>query len=204
MRNRRMILTPGVIVLVFLCSAALVWASITGSISGIVTDPSSALVIGATVTAINTQTGVQAVVHTDRSGFYSFPDLAVGTYNLQVEQKGFKTFQQSGIVVDANSAIRIDVKLELGEISEKVTVTSEAVHVETQSTQMGEVIDSQKMTAVPLNGRDFTNLLSLQPGVVPFQYANALQDSNLSDRTVSGSSGLNSGNQSINGQRETS
>src|SRR6202046_4513750 len=69
---------------------------------------------------------------------------------------------------------------------------------------MGEVINSEKMTAVPLNGRDFTNLLSLQPGVVPFQYANALQDSNLSDRTVGGSGALNGGNQSINGQRETS
>jgi len=89
-------------------------------------------------------------------------------------------------------------------VTEKVTVESQAVHVETQSTQMGEVINSQKMTAVPLNGRDFTNLLSLQPGVVPFQYANALQDSNLSDRTVGGSGALNGGNQSINGQRETS
>jgi len=161
-------------------------------------------VVGATVTATNTQTGVRAVGQTDRSGFYSFPDLAVGTYDLEVEQKGFKTFRQTRIVIDANSAIRLDVKLELGEVTEKVTVESQAVHVETQSTQMGEVINSQKMTAVPLNGRDFTNLLSLQPGVVPFQYANALQDSNLSDRTVGGSGALNGGNQSINGQRETS
>ena len=69
---------------------------------------------------------------------------------------------------------------------------------------MGEVINAEKMTAVPLNGRDFTNLLSLQPGVVPFQYADALQDSNLSDRSVSGSGSLNAGNQSINGQRENS
>ncbi len=173
-------------------------------LSGIVTDPTAGLVVGATVTAINTQTGVRAAIHTDKSGFYNFPDLSVGTYDLEVEQKGFKTFHQSRIVIDANSAIKIDVKLELGEISEKVTVESQAVHVETQSTQMGEVIDSQKMTAVPLNGRDFTNLLSLQPGVVPSQYANALQDANLSDRTVSGSTALNGGNQSINGQRETS
>jgi len=204
MRKRRIILLATAWVLGFLVSAAIVWASITGTISGIVTDPTGGLVVGATVTATNTQTGVRAVVQTDRSGVYSFPDLAVGTYDLEVEQKGFKTFQQSRIVIDANSAIKIDVKLELGEISEKVTVESQAVHVETQSTQMGEVINSQKMTAVPLNGRDFTNLLSLQPGVVPFQYANALQDSNLSDRTVGGSSALNGGNQSINGQRETS
>ncbi len=204
MRKRRIVLCAAVVALGFLVCSALVWASITGSISGIVTDPTGGVVIGATVTAINTQTGVRAAIHTDKSGFYNFPDLSVGTYDLKVEQQGFKTFQQSKIVIDANSAIKIDVKLELGEISEKVTVESQAVHVETQSTQMGEVINSQKMTAVPLNGRDFTNLLSLQPGVVPFQYANALQDSNLSDRTVGGSGALNGGNQSINGQRETS
>src|SRR6202030_3651283 len=139
-------------------------------------------------------------IHTDKSGFYSFQDLSVGIYDLQVEQKGFKTFQQSRIVIDANSAIRIDVKLELGEVTEKVTVESQAVHVETQNTQMGEVINSQKITAVPLNGRDFTDLLSLQPGVVPSQYA--AQSAGLNDRTVSGSNALNSGNQSINGQRE--
>src|SRR5580700_10562554 len=204
MRKLRIILLAAVVALGSLVNSALVWASITGSISGIVTDPSGGVVVGATVTAINTQTGVRAVVQTDRSGVYSFPDLAVGTYDLEVEQKGFKTFQQSRNVIDANSAIKIDVTLEIGEVAEKVTVESQAVQVETQSTQMGEVINSQKMTAVPLNGRDFTNLLSLQPGVVPFQYANALQDSNLSDRTVGGSSALNGGNQSINGQRETS
>lgn len=203
MRKRRIIIAA-VVALGSLLGSALVWASITGSISGIVTDPTGALVVGATVTAINTQTGVRAVIHTDKSGFYNFPDLAVGTYDLQVAQAGFKTFQQSKIVIDANSAIRVDVKLDLGEVTEKVTVESQAVHVETQSTQMGEVINSQKMTAVPLNGRDFTNLLSLQPGVVPFQYANALNDANLSDRTVSGSTSLNTGAQSINGQRETS
>ena len=193
-------------VLLFACvlAAATAWASITGSISGIVTDPSGAVVPGAAVTAINTATGVTITIKTDGAGFYNFPNLAVGTYDLEVVQKGFKTYRQTGIVLNANDVLKADVKLELGEIAEKVIVTSEAIHVETQSTQNGEVINSQKILAVPLNGRDFTNLLSLQPGVVPFQYANALQDSNLSDRTVGGSSGLNTGAQSINGQRETS
>src|ERR1700739_3672976 len=200
MRKRRIILLAAVVALGFLVSSALVWASITGSVSGIVTDPSGGVVVGATVTAINPQTGVRAAIHTDKSGFYNFSDLSVGTYDLEVEQKGFKTFHQTKIVIDANSAIKIDVKLELGEVSEKVTVESQAVHVETQSTQMGEVINSQKITAVPLNGRDFTDLLSLQPGVVPSQYAP--QSAGLNDRTVSGSNALNSGNQSINGQRE--
>jgi hypothetical protein len=192
------------LLLVCLFAASTAWASISGSISGIVTDPNGSVVPGANVTAIDAATGVRATLKTDGAGFYNFPSLPVGTYDVEIVQKGFKTYQQSGIVLDANAAIRADVKLELGEVAEKVVVASEAVHVETQSTQMGEVINSEKMTAVPLNGRDFTNLLSLQPGVVPFQYADALQDSNLSDRTVSGSGSLNSGNQSINGQRETS
>ena len=204
MRKRQTIIPKVFVFLGLLINSPLLWAGITGSISGIVTDPSGAVIVGATVTVINLQTGISAAIHADKSGFYNFSDLAVGTYDLQVEQPGFKSFEQKTITVEANSAIRVDVRLELGDVSEKVTVTSQAVRVESQSTQMGEAIGSQKMTAVPLNGRDFTNLLSLQPGVVPFQYANALQDSNLSDRTVSGSTALNGGNQSINGQRETS
>jgi carboxypeptidase family protein len=183
-----------------LLAACAVWASITGSISGIVTDPSGSVIAGVQVTATNTATGVQASVQTDGAGFYSFSDLPVGDYDIEVKQTGFKSYRKRGIHVDANSAIRADVKLDIGQVSESVTVTTDAVHVETQSTQMGEVINSQKITAVPLNGRDFTDLLSLQPGVVPSQYA--AQSAGLNDRTVSGSDSLNSGNQSINGQRE--
>jgi hypothetical protein len=185
-------------VLIFL-GATLAWASITGTISGIVTDASGSIVPDVTVTAINTQTGIHSVAKTDAKGFYSFPDLAVGTYNLQVEQKGFKTYEKDGIVIDANSSIRVDVQLEIGTIAEKVTVSSDVVQVETQSTQMGEVINSERMTSVPLNGRDFTNLLALQPGVVPNAYA--AQAPEMGNREVGGGD-LNSGNQSINGNRE--
>jgi hypothetical protein len=184
----------------FLLATGLAWAGISGSISGIVTDPSGSMVPNATVIATNTDTGVQLSIRTDDKGFYNFPDLPIGNYDVQVEQTGFKTYRQSHIHIDANSAIRVDVKLVLGEVSEKVTVTSDAVHVETQNTQMGEVINSQKMTTVPLDGRDFTDLLALQPGVVPSAYAS--QAPGLDDRTVSGSNNLNAGNQSINGQRE--
>jgi hypothetical protein len=192
--------------LVILClfGAAAVWASITGSISGIVTDPSGSVVPNATVTATNGDTGVRSTIKTDGQGFYNFPDLPVGNYDVEIERPGFKTFRKTAIHIDANSAVRVDVKLEVGEIAEKVTVRSDVVQVETQSTQMGEVISTDKILATPLNGRDFTNLLSLQPGVVPFAYANALNDPNLSDRTVGGSTTLNAGTQAINGQRETS
>ena len=198
MRMRRTLLP--VFVIMLLLGSAVAWASITGSIAGIVTDPSGSVVPGAPVTATNTATGVQATVQTDGAGFYSFPDLPVGDYNLDVKQTGFKSYHKGGIHIDANSAIRADVKLALGEVSEKVTVESSAVQVETQSTQMGEVIDSQKITAVPLDGRSFIDLLSLQPGVVPGAYSS--QAAGLNDRNVSGT--LGAGNQSVNGQREAS
>src|ERR1700722_5130140 len=183
-----------------LFAASVVWAGITGSIAGLVTDPSGAVVAGASVTATNTGTGVVATAQTDGSGFFNFPELPIGDYDIEVQQPGFKTYRKSGIHVDANSAIRADIRLDVGQVSESVTVSTNAVQVETQSTQMGEVINSQKIESVPLLGRDFTDLLSLQPGVVPSQYA--AQSAGLNDRTVSGSPGLNSGNQSINGQRE--
>ncbi|MGD0402126.1 MAG: carboxypeptidase-like regulatory domain-containing protein, partial [Candidatus Acidiferrales bacterium] len=173
------------LLVVFCLGSVVVWAGITGSISGIVTDSSGSVVPKVSVTATETGTGVRSVIQTDGAGFYSFPDLPIGNYDVVIRQPGFKTYTKTGVHIDANSAIRLDVKLELGEVTEKVTVTTDAVQVETQSTQMGEVINSQKITAVPLNGRDFTDLLSLQPGVVPSQYA--AQSTGLNDRTVSGS-----------------
>ena len=183
-----------------LLGCAVAWAGITGSISGIVTDPSGSVIPGASVTATNTDTQVQATVKTDSAGFYSFPDLAVGNYDVDVTQSGFKSYHKSGIHIDANSVIRADVKMEIGQVAEKVTVTSNAVQVETQSTQMGEVINSDKIESVPLDGRSFVDLLSLQPGVVPGAYAS--QAAGLNDRAVSGT--LGSGNLSVNGQREAS
>ena len=197
MRMRRKFLH---VLVILLLGSTLAWAGITGSISGIVTDPSGSVMPNVSVTAIDTDTGVQSVTQTTTAGFYNFPNLPIGNYDVVVHQPGFKSFTKTGIHIDANSAIRLDVKLDIGEVTEKVTVTTDEVQVETQSTQMGEVIDSQKMTAVPLNGRDFTDLLSLQPGVVPSQYG--AQSAGLNDRTVSGSNSLNAGNQSINGQRE--
>src|SRR5229473_4991265 len=194
------------LVAVILFGPAAVWAGITGSISGIVTDPSGAVIEGAAVTATETQTGVRAEITTDSKGFYNFSSLPIGTYDIEVRASGFKAYHQKAVVVDANSAIRADVILQIGQATENVTVLSEAVHVETESTQNGEVITGRKMTTVPLNGRSYTDLLSLQPGVVPSAYGG--QAPGMNDRSpsggpaASGGSGLNSGNQSVNGQRE--
>ena len=178
----------------------LVSASITGSISGVVTDPSGAVVAGATVVATEIQTGIKSTATTDSKGFYSLPALAVGTYNLEISHQGFKTQRITGLIIDANSALRSDATLQLGTTVETMVVTGDAVHVETESTQMGDVISSKAMTAVPLNGRAYTDLLALQPGVSPYT-ATDTGTPGISDRPVDG--GLNSGNQSVNGQRET-
>ncbi|HEY4053026.1 MAG TPA: carboxypeptidase regulatory-like domain-containing protein [Terriglobales bacterium] len=183
-----------------LLSTVCLWASINGGISGVVTDSSGAVVQGASVTATDTQTGVKTTLQTDSKGFYNFPALQIGTYTVDVQQTGFKTESHTDLVIDANSAVRSDFTLQVGAIVEKVTVNTEAAHVETESTQMGEVITSKTMTAVPLNGRAYTDLLALQPGVSPYT-SNDTGTPDISGRDVDG--GLNAGNQSVNGQRET-
>src|SRR3984957_10350622 len=142
-------------------------ASVTASISGTVTDPSGAIVPGCTVTATNVDTGVSTTQSTNAQGFYSFPSLALGKYSIKVQQTGFKVYTETGVVLDVNQALVTDVKLQIGQSSEQVEVSGEALHVDTESTQMGEVITAKEMTDVPLVTRSYTDLLALQPGVVP-------------------------------------
>src|ERR1700678_3651619 len=188
-----------VVLVPFMFAAVLAWASITGGISGVVTDASGAVISGATVVAVDTQTGVKTTVTTDAKGFYSLPALAIGTYDLQGTHSGFKTYTATGLVIDANSALKVDATLPVGGINENIEVKTDSVHVETESTQMGQVISGKTMTAVPLNGRAFTDLLALQPGVSPYNSTDTGM-TGINDRPVDG--GLNSGNQSVNGQRE--
>lgn len=172
-------------------------AAITGSISGVVKDQSGAVIPSAEVSVVNTATGIRSVVKADAAGFYNFPALSIGTYDLEVRQTGFKSFRVTGLAINANSALRVDADLQVGEQTQVVSVSSAALHVETRSTQMGEVIGSSRITSVPLNGRSYTDLLHLQPGVSP--YVNAASPG---DRPVSGDIG-NAGNESVNGGRET-
>jgi hypothetical protein len=178
---------------------AVAGASTTGSISGVVSDPNGGVITGAVVTATETQTAVKTEITTDSKGFYNFPSLPIGIYNVEIRFAGFKLFKQTGLVIDANAALRVDAVLQLGQTSDEVIVLSEAVHVDTESTQNGEVIEGKKILAVPLNGRAYTDLLSLQPGVVPAAYRTQAPDTN--NRQPSGD--LNAGNQSVNGQRES-
>ena len=166
------------------------------------TDASGGVVAKATVTATNTDTGINQSVATDDKGFYSFPDLPVGHYDLEVASGGFRPYRRTGIAIDANSALTIDAALQVGERSDVVTVVENRVRVETTSTQMGEVITSAQMTSVPLNGRSFTDLLALQPGVAPVTTITSDMVQDVGASALSPSGDLNPGTISINGQRE--
>jgi Carboxypeptidase regulatory-like domain len=195
------------VVALALCLCSQLLAGVTASISGTVTDPSGAIVAGATVTATNVDTGVATTQPTNASGFYSFQSLPLGNYTIDVNQSGFKEYAQTGLVLDVNSALVVDVKLQVGASSEKVEVSSTALHVDTQSTQMGEVITGKEMTDVPLVTRSYTDLLSLQPGVAQTAsqltgaFAGPFISAGFAAPLVSGD--LNSGAVSVNGMRES-
>lgn len=197
------------LLMVFICllviSEGMLWAGTTGSISGTLKDPTGAVIPRATVQAINIAQGVHNRIESDDSGSFTFPSLPVGRYELQIEASGFRIEKRIGLVIDADTVLKIDATLQLAEKMEEVEVTATGIHVDTETTQMGEVITATTMTNVALNGRSFTDLLALQPGIVPMstQQPNSVVMAGASV-AIAPSGELNPGNQSISGQREDS
>jgi len=180
------------------------WAATSGTISGTVTDPKGLAVNNATVTVTEVDTNVKQTTTTDSKGFYSVTELAVGVYEVAIDATGFKQFHVTNLILNANGALLANASLAVGAAAETVTVQSLSVHVETVDTQLGEVIESKEAEAVPLNGRSFTDLLSLQPGVVP-QSSFVGQSLTAAGASLINPSGtLNPGTLSISGQREFS
>ncbi|MGH9470156.1 MAG: carboxypeptidase-like regulatory domain-containing protein, partial [Terriglobia bacterium] len=201
--------SAGIAIMTSVVFAASLWAAASGSISGTLKDPSGAVIPSAVVTLMNTT--LQSAFHatSDSEGFYSFPVLPVGHYDLTIKAPGFETQKRTNLAVDTESALTVDVTLKLGKQSETVTVaateaTTEA-QVDTVATHLGELVTGAQMTALPLNGRSYTDLLSIQPGVVP---VTTLQQNSVIMAGVTGalapSGDLNPGNLSIDGQRESS
>ena len=199
-RSRRLAfcLSPAFMLLLAISS----WAGVGGSISGTVTDSSGAAIAKANVTATNTDTGIRQTTATDDRGFYSLPNLPVGRYELEVASTGFRSYRKTGVVVDANSALRIDAVLNVGDRTDTVLIVDPPYLLDTISTQNGQVITGGQMTAVPLNGRSFTDLLTLQPGVAPATSITSETVQDVGASVLSPSGDLNPGTISINGQRE--
>jgi hypothetical protein len=178
------------------------WADSAGRISGTVTDPKGLTVAGVTISAINRATNIRHTAVTDSSGIYSFPELPVGSYDLELAVAGFRTYRHTEIILDVNGALRVDIALLLGDRKEAINVTGNETRVETVESQLGEVITGSKVAAVPLNGRSFTDLLALQPGVAPLTTITGSSIQAAGAAILSPSGNLNPGTISINGQRE--
>jgi hypothetical protein len=140
--------------------------TITATITGTVTDPSGAVIPNARVTATNTATNVTFEAQTTQAGVYNLLFLPVGEYNLNVTAQGFKTARLGPFRLEVNQTARIDPKLEVGDTTQTVEVTAVAPILQTDSTQTGDTLSSNKLTSLPLNGRNFVSLTLLMPGAV--------------------------------------
>jgi hypothetical protein len=137
----------------------------TASISGRVTDPSGAGIPSAPVTIKNTGTSASQTVNTDNQGRYSVPDLPIGNYDLQATKMGFQTSVRSGVSLTVGSAPVIDFQLTVGQTNQTVNVSAEVSQVETTNAAVSSLVNQTQMRELPLNGRDFEQLILLAPGV---------------------------------------
>jgi hypothetical protein len=143
----------------------IVSAQTFGEITGVITDAGGAAVSGAGVTVTNTATGAVRTVTTNSEGIYSFPALLPGQYSVKIEQSGFKTAVRDNIQLQVQQTARIDVQLEIGSVGETVTVTGDAALLAQESTSVGTVIENKRIVDLPLNGRNFLQLVATAPNV---------------------------------------
>jgi Carboxypeptidase regulatory-like domain/TonB-dependent Receptor Plug Domain len=156
----------GVLFCVLLASASLLAQTFRGTILGTVTDPQGAVVAGAKVTVHNIDTGLERATQTSADGSYSLPELPIGTYTVTVTQSGFQTAVTSNVAVNVAAEKRVDVVFRTGQVSEKVEVSGETLPlVETTNNTLGGVLTQETVKDLPINGRDYTKLIYLNPGV---------------------------------------
>jgi carboxypeptidase family protein/TonB-dependent receptor-like protein len=165
-RLHRLQRNSALLVLMFLLMAAPTWAQKdAGAIVGVVRDASGALVAGAKVTVTDVDRGARLVLSTNSEGEYVASPLRIGHYNVMVEQTGFKKAVAGPIEVNIQDRVGVDLKLEPGAATETVTVTGERPQLETETSELGQVVDSQRINALPLNGRNYAQLALLGVGV---------------------------------------
>src|ERR1700730_9543583 len=169
-----------VVLLVF--TVAPVFAQVSGALlSGTVTDPSGAAVSRAQVLIRNVSTGIERTAVSDSNGLYSAPNLIPGVYNLTIKAPGFSTEQRQGIVLNVGATKVVDCAMKVGQLTEQVTIDERAPTIELSSSELTSVVDSTTVRELPLNGRSWTDLAALQPGVVRLE------------RSFNASSGLDRG-----------
>ena len=178
-------------------------AEVGGKITGVVKDQTGSVIAGAVVVVSNTQTGVKLTTTTDQDGVFTFPVLSVGHFQIDVTSDAFKPYRKTGLAIDINSALVVDVTLQVKEQDQSIMVTEDAAQVETTDTQLGQVLGTKKVAEIPLNGRSYTDLFALQVGVTPITTSGAGNSTSGGGfGTVPVAGATNTGQFSINGQRE--
>ena len=148
-------------------AAALYAQTFYGSIVGTITDPSGGFVPQANVTLTNLGTAERRLMQSDEGGNYQFVNLVPGQYRIDVERPGFRHFDRGPITVEVQSAVRIDVVMTVGDVTQVVEVTAQTPLLQTENASLGQVVESRKVLEMPLNGRNVFGLVALVPGVVP-------------------------------------
>jgi len=144
------------------------WAqSFYGSLLGTVTDSSGAQIGQASVVLINSGTGDRRTGQTDAIGNYTFVNLTPGQYRVEIEKAGFRRLIRDNIVIEVQSAVRIDAAMQVGEVSQVIEVTGQTPLLQTENASLGQVVEARKVQEMPLNGRNVFSLVALVPGVVP-------------------------------------
>jgi carboxypeptidase family protein len=143
-----------------------VWAQATAQISGTARDQSGAVMPGVEVTVTQTETGIARNAVTNETGFFLLPNLALGSYRLEATLPGFRTYTQTGIVLQVNGSPVINPVLEVGQVSEQIEVQANAALVETRTSVVGQVVENERILELPLNGRNVQDLITLSGGAV--------------------------------------
>ena len=141
--------------------------SFFGSIVGSVNDGTGAGIPLAGISLVNTGTSDRRTSQTDGSGNYQFINLTPGQYRVEVEKTGFRRFVRANVAVEVQSMVRIDVAMQVGDVSQTLEVTAQTPLLETENAALGHVVESRKVLEMPLNGRNVFALVALVPGVVP-------------------------------------
>ena len=180
-------------VLLITFSFSYLWAQATAQISGTVKDPSGAILPGVGIKVTQTQTGITRDTVTNESGSYGLTNLPIGPYRLEAALPGFRTYVQTGIVLDVNSNPAINVTLEIGQVTEQVEVQANAALVETRNAGVGSVMENTSILELPLNGRNMIDLVSLSGAAAPAPILNGIAGRDpFGKGSVSVAGGLNS------------
>ena len=204
--SERQLCGPALVLLVVMLLAGRVglWAqTATGAIDGTITDPSGAAIVGAQVTVTNQGTNIQSTGRSNESGFYAFRNLPPGRYTLKVESQGFKGAETPAFPLEVNQTVTKDMSLTVGSVTESVEVVAGSEMIQQASSELGEVVSQKAVADLPLNGRNFTQLMTLTPGATPISTAqgNSLGTGDGSNTGVPGSTFVQP---SFNGQENRS